>query len=56
VPFLQPIFNTYALNLLDWLEIIPLIALPTVFGEITKLFIKHPSERKVQTALAAAGD
>jgi Ca2+-transporting ATPase len=56
VPFLQPIFNTQALDLLDWLEIVPLIALPTIFGEITKLFLKHPSERKVQIAPAAAGD
>jgi P-type Ca2+ transporter type 2C len=59
VPFLQPIFNTTDLTPTDWLEIFPLIALPFIAGEITKLFVRKPNDlipQPATTAPAMAGD
>ncbi|MFL8888590.1 cation-translocating P-type ATPase [Helcococcus kunzii] len=36
VPFLEPLFNTYALGLRDWLVVLPCAFLPFVAGEIHK--------------------
>lgn len=36
VPFLQPIFNTRTLSWTQWLEMIPLILLPSVAAEVLK--------------------
>jgi len=40
VPFLQPIFNTAPLGIVQWLEILPLVLIPSVAAEITKLYIQ----------------
>jgi Ca2+-transporting ATPase len=40
VPFLQPIFNTHALNLTEWALIIGLAIIPAVAEEITKIFLR----------------
>jgi Ca2+-transporting ATPase len=56
VPFLRDIFNTTALTLGDWLEILPLVATPFIAGEITKLFVQKPHTPSAQAAMAAAGD
>ncbi len=55
LPFLQPIFDTMALTLRDWIEIIPLVLLPTVIAEITKPFLRGMVQRPA-AASAAAGD
>jgi Ca2+-transporting ATPase len=39
VPFLQPIFNTAPLGLEQWLEILPLVLIPSVAAEVTKTFM-----------------
>ncbi|MBN1261132.1 MAG: cation-translocating P-type ATPase [Anaerolineae bacterium] len=36
VPFLQPIFNTIPLDLSEWLEMLPLIFLPSIAAEVQK--------------------
>ena len=36
VPFLQDIFNTHSLTVLQWLEMLPLILLPSVAAELLK--------------------
>lgn len=46
VPFLQEVFDTTALGWLQWLEILPLLAIPSVAAELTKYFIT--SRRKDQ--------
>jgi len=51
VPFLQPIFNTAPLGVGHWLEVLPLILLPSVAAELTKVFI-----RKLMKKELAAGD
>ena len=56
VPFLQTIFDTKALTLMDWAEILPLVALPFVAGEITKLFLKKPDIQRPTPSPAMAGD
>lgn len=43
IPFLNPIFDTVPLTWLDWAEIIPLILVPFVAAEITKL-VQRSSE------------
>lgn len=40
VPFLQPIFNTAPLGLEQWLEILPLVLIPSVAAELTKSIIR----------------
>lgn len=39
VPFLNPIFGTYPLNLGDWLKILPLMIIPSTIAEISKYFL-----------------
>lgn len=46
VPFLQPIFNTAPLGVAEWLEILPLVLIPSVAAEITKLFIRKSVIKK----------
>jgi Ca2+-transporting ATPase len=56
VPFLQGPFHTMALSPLDWAEMLPLIALPFVAGEVTKLFLKKPeTKRPLPQPVAATG-
>jgi Ca2+-transporting ATPase len=40
VPFLQPIFNTAPLGVAQWLEILPLVMIPSVAAEVTKIFLR----------------
>ena len=46
VPFLQPIFNTAPLGWAQWLEILPLILVPSVAAEVTK----YALQKKIQKA------
>ena len=46
VPFLQPIFNTASLGWAQWLEILPLILVPSVAAEVTK----YALQKKIQKA------
>ena len=46
VPFLQPIFNTAPLGIEQWLEILPLVLLPSVAAEVTKIFIRKMMNRE----------
>ncbi|MEA3327342.1 MAG: cation-translocating P-type ATPase [Chloroflexota bacterium] len=48
VPFLQPIFNTAPLGIAQWLAILPLVLIPSVAAELTKLVIRKMmmSERR----------
>jgi Ca2+-transporting ATPase len=39
VPFFNEIFNTLPLGWLQWLEILPLIAIPSVVAEVSKIFL-----------------
>ncbi|MFA7406485.1 MAG: cation-translocating P-type ATPase [Anaerolineaceae bacterium] len=49
VPFLQPIFNTAPLGIAEWLEILPLVLIPSVAAEITKVFLRKQIQ-KTQSA------
>ncbi len=40
VPFLQPVFNTAPLGVEQWLEILPLVLIPSVAAELTKIYIR----------------
>jgi len=51
VPFLQPIFNTAPLGWAQWLEILPLVLIPSVAAEVTKGILRKKSKR-IQTANA----
>jgi P-type Ca2+ transporter type 2C len=51
VPFFQPIFNTAPLGIAQWLEILPLVLIPSVAAELTKVFIRKRIDR-TQTANA----
>ncbi|NPV74793.1 MAG: cation-translocating P-type ATPase [Anaerolineae bacterium] len=46
VPFLQEVFETTPLGWSQWFEILPLLLIPSVAAELTKVFIT--SRRKVQ--------
>jgi Ca2+-transporting ATPase len=56
VPFFNPIFETMPMPWFDWVEMLPLILLPTIAGEITKLFLKKPELSHTVASSAAAGD
>ena len=45
IPFLQPIFNTASLGWAQWLEILPLVFLPSVAAEVTKFFLRKMIKR-----------
>jgi Ca2+-transporting ATPase len=51
VPFLQPIFNTAPLGIAEWLEILPLVLIPSVAAELTKLVIR---KRMKKTSMVGA--
>ncbi len=40
VPFLQPVFDTVPLGWQQWLEILPLVLIPSIAAELTKVFIR----------------
>jgi len=46
VPFLQPIFNTASLGWEHWLEIIPLVLIPSVAAELTKAVIRKMMKKE----------
>jgi hypothetical protein len=47
VPFLQTIFNTKAMGWVQWSEILPLLIIPSLAAEFTKLiFAKRLAARK----------
>jgi Ca2+-transporting ATPase len=52
VPFLNPIFETVPLSLMEWAEIIPLMLVPSVAAEITKIFLRarFTTKAKIQSA------
>jgi Ca2+-transporting ATPase len=49
VPFLQPIFNTAPLGIAQWLEILPLVLIPSIAAELTKVYLRKRI-KKTQTA------
>jgi len=51
VPFLQEIFDTVTLSATHWLYAIPLILLPSVAAELTKVYLRHL--HRVERAQAA---
>ncbi len=50
IPFLQPIFNTVPLGIPQWLEILPLVLIPSIAAEITKVFIRKSVTKQTTTA------
>jgi Ca2+-transporting ATPase len=48
VPFLQPVFNTVPLTLAHWKIIFPLLFIPAIVAELSKMFISR-SSAKVMT-------
>ncbi len=53
VPFLQIVFDTVALSALHWGYVIPLILLPSVVAELTKVYLRHTA-RHVRGTTASA--
>ncbi len=52
VPFLQPIFNTAALGWAQWLEILPLILVPSVAAEVTKYALQKKIQKDREERMA----
>ncbi len=52
VPFLRSVFDTVALRWIDWLEILPLVLIPTVAAEVMKsiTYKKYQRERAATKA------
>ena len=51
IPFLQPIFNTASLGWAQWLEILPLVFLPSVAAEVTKYFLRKMMKRNKEASV-----
>jgi Ca2+-transporting ATPase len=52
IPFLQPIFKTVPLGTTEWSVVLPLLLIPSIAAEITKVFI-NLFERRREAAAAA---
>lgn len=52
VPFMQPIFNTAPLGWEQWLEILPLILVPSVAAEITKFALQKKIRKEREERMA----
>jgi Ca2+-transporting ATPase len=52
IPFLQPIFNTLPLGWAQWLEILPLILVPSVAAELTKTYLQKRIEKDRQKRMS----
>jgi Ca2+-transporting ATPase len=46
VPFLRSVFNTVVLSPSHWLFLIPLILLPSVAAELTKVYLRRLHEKE----------
>jgi Ca2+-transporting ATPase len=53
VPFMQPIFNTAPLGWAQWLEILPLILIPSIAAEVTKLAMQKKLQKEREERMAA---
>ena len=49
VPFLRPFFSVMPLDLREWLVILPLILIPSIAAELTKLVLRRLDVRAAQT-------
>jgi Ca2+-transporting ATPase len=47
VPFIQPFFDTVPLSLRDWVMMIPFILMASVAAELTKVYIRKRSARRM---------
>jgi Ca2+-transporting ATPase len=45
IPFVQPIFNTTSLSWRAWSAVLPLLLVPSIAAEITKVFLRRRGER-----------
>ena len=45
IPFLDPIFDTASLGLREWRVVLPLLFVPSIAAEITKVFLRRRAER-----------
>jgi len=45
VPFIQPIFNTTSMGWRAWSVVLPLLLVPSITAEITKVFLRRRGER-----------
>jgi Ca2+-transporting ATPase len=52
LPFLQPIFNTVSLGVREWSLILPLLLLPSIAAEITKLIIRSQGRQQMTETAA----
>ncbi len=50
VPFLQPFFSVMPLGLREWLVILPLILIPSIAAELTKLVLRRRDVRAAQVS------
>ncbi|NDJ34647.1 MAG: calcium-translocating P-type ATPase, SERCA-type [Chloroflexi bacterium] len=53
IPFFNPIFDTVPLTLREWGIVLPLVLIPSISAEVTKLFIRqaHDTRREAAAAL-----
>ncbi len=52
VPFMQVIFGTVSLALIDWLWIVPFALMASVAAELTKIYLRGRAKR-IETNLTA---
>ncbi len=53
LPFLEPVFNTVDISLMQWVEMLPLILLPSVAAELTKWYLRSRGARSNSVGAAA---
>ncbi|HKJ85608.1 MAG TPA: calcium-translocating P-type ATPase, SERCA-type [Spirochaetia bacterium] len=56
VPFLQPVFDTAALSLTDWLELLPFTLAASIAAELTKIGLRRRSQTFFRSARKGVQD
>jgi Ca2+-transporting ATPase len=53
LPFMNPIFDTVPISLLEWVEMLPLILLPSIAAELTKWYMRTRWTKPAATAASS---
>jgi len=53
IPVLDPIFDTAQLGLREWSVVLPLLLVPSIAAELTKVFLRRQGERAFRRRMAA---
>ena len=54
IPFLDPIFDTVSLGLREWSVVLPLLLVPSIAAEISKVFLRRRGDQSFRNRMTAS--